>query len=224
MDLSLAEQFLLIAHHTDKQRFVVQGNQTLLGMMGAMLLDLVENGDIEIVEDKIICTPQNSGKSIHPEMFTILEKSKKPRKVKTWIQRLSYKGNKLKLSLFENLSAKNYITLERKKFLGFIPYNVTGIINKSRHRADVSHYKNILLLNKEASRNDHLLMSVLLGSGIMPYLGKDREERKNLRKKSKTYKQTSIIGTEVDKAIQHMQAAIAVSIATTAATTSAIHS
>lgn len=223
MELNLAEQFLLIAHHTDKKRFVVQGNQTLLGMIDAMFLDLIENGDIKIENNKIICTTPNSSKSIHPELFTILESAKKPRKVKSWIQRMSHKGNKLKKSLFQNLSTKKYITLERKKFLGIIPYNITGIINKSSHRADVSHYKSILLLKKEATKNEQLSMSVLLGSGLMPYLGRDREERKNLRKKAKTYKQTSVIGSEVDKAIQHMQAAIAVSIATIAATSSAIH-
>ena len=223
MDLTLAEHFLLIAHHTDKKRFIVPGNQTVLGMLGAMLLDLIENGDIKIVEGKIVCTPQNSANSIHPELFKILENVKKPRKIKTWIQRISHKGNKLKKTLLQSLSAKKYITLEQKKFLGLIPYNITGIINKSRHRADVSHFKSMLLLNKEATKNEQLLLSVLLGSGLMPYLGRDREERKNLRKKAKTYKQTNVVSTEVDKAIQQMQAAIAVSIATTAATSSAIH-
>jgi Golgi phosphoprotein 3 len=223
MDLTLAEQFLLLAHHTDKKRFVVPGNQTLMGMLGAMLLDLIEAGDIKIIDDKIICTLQNQSDSIHPEMFSILENSKKPRKIKAWIQRLSYNGNKLKKTLFLSMSQKRYITLEQKKFLGLIPYNITGVINKSRHRANVSHMKGILLLNKEATRREQLLLSILLGSGILPHLGRDREERKNIRKKAKNYKQTNPVGSEVDKAIQEMQAAIAVSIAATAATSSASH-
>lgn len=223
MDLTLAEQFLLLVHHTDKNRFVVPGNQTLMGMLGAMLLDLIEAGDIKIIDGKIICTPQNQSNSIHPELFSILESSKKPRKIKAWIQRLSYKGNKLKKTLFISMSKKRYITLEQKKFLGLIPYTITGVINKSRHRADVNHYKSILLLNKEATRKEQLLLSILLGSGLLPYLGRDREEKKSIRKKAKNYKQTNAIGSEVDKAIQEMQAAIAITIATTAATSSVTH-
>ena len=223
MDLTLAEQFLLLVHHTDKNRFVVPGNQTLMGMLGAMLLDLIEAGDIKIIDGKIICTPQNQSNSIHPELFSILESSKKPRKIKAWIQRLSYKGNKLKKTLFISMSKKRYITLEQKKFLGLIPYTITGVINKSRHRADVNHYKSILLLNKEATRKEQLLLSILLGSGLLPYLGRDREEKKSIRKKAKNYKQSNAIGSEVDKAIQEMQAAIAITIATTAATSSVSH-
>lgn len=222
-ELTLAEQFLLTVHHTEKQRFIVQGQQVVLGMLGAMFLDLVEAGDISLRDGKIICVSQNSSVSIHPELFEILEKSKKPRKIKQWVQRLSHKGNALKNTLFKNLSAHKYIMLERKKFLGLIPYNVTGIINKSRHRANVSHIKNILLLNKEPTKKEQLLLSILLGSGLMPYLGRDREERKSIRKKAKTYKQTNVVGTEVDKALQEMQAAIAVSIATSVATTSAVN-
>ena len=223
MDLTLAEQFLLLVHHTEKNRFVVPGNQTLMGMLGAMLLDLIEAGDIKIIDGKIICTPQNQSNSIHPELFSILESSKKPRKIKAWIQRLSYKGNKLKKTLFISMSKKRYITLEQKKFLGLIPYTITGVINKSRHRADVNHYKSILLLNKEATRKEQLLLSILLGSGLLPYLGRDREEKKSIRKKAKNYKQSNAIGSEVDKAIQEMQAAIAITIATTAATSSVSH-
>ena len=223
MDLTLAEQFLLLVHHTDKNRFVVPGNQTLMGMLGAMLLDLIEAGDIKIIDGKIICTPQNQSNSIHPELFSILESSKKPRKIKAWIQRLSYKGNKLKKTLFISMSKKRYITLEQKKFLGLIPYTITGVINKSRHRADVNHYKSILLLNKEATRKEQLLLSILLGSGLLPYLGRDREEKKSIRKKAKNYKQSNAIGSEVDKAIQEIQAAIAITIATTAATSSVSH-
>lgn len=216
MEMTLAEQFLLAAHHNEKSRFILPNNQTTLGMFGAMFIDLLEAGDIKIVDEKVICTPMNSSASVHPKLYQILDKSKKNLKIKRWMQRLNYKANSLKKEVLESLRAKKEIGIEQKKFLGLIPYKQTHVVNRMQHRMQAVHLKNILLLKKDATPVEQKLLSLLIGSQILPYFGKDRHERKKIRKKMKDFNASDSIGADVSQAVEEMQAVI---IATMAAAT-----
>lgn len=215
--MTISEKILFILHHPEKAKFTAPDNQVNLCLIGALFMDMMESKDIHLEDGKIVCNsilPQNSS---YPTLFKILKKAKKPQSIKKWIGRLGFKAPKLKKEVLKKMASDKLVVLEHKKFLGLIPYTNSTLLKKSEHLSEVRTLKNAILLNNELSEQDAMVLSILIGSQLARILGKDREERKVIKQKLKNYKQQTLIGTEVNKALKEMQAAVAISIATTAA-------
>jgi hypothetical protein len=223
MENSIAFQLLYVAHNNQKQKFNIAPTQLHVALVGAMLLDLFRSDEIKINGDKVICNHQNAVQSKYPELFEKLLKSKKERSIKTWIQRLSMHGNKFMKKSLQKMHEHQLLKVEFLKFLGFIPYHKTAIVNKGKHASTVKSLKDIVLLNKEADELEHWLLTLLAPSKLILNLCKDREERKRMKVKLKNYKVDNRFGDDVHSVMRDMEAAFVVAIASTAAINASTH-
>ena len=214
MNLTLAERFLILTHKTDKTGFNVSGVQFTIGLTSTMFLDLVQNEEVNIVENKLICAKQAASQSIHPLLFTELSKSKRTRKLKDWFQRLNHKTLKFKKALLEKLAKEQIIEIEKKKFLGLIPYSVSHLSNKPLQAEMIREIKNAILMKAETSNENGILIGILATTKTTNFLGIDRQEKKEIRNKIKLMEQHSAINDQMSEAIKQMQAAVMVAVIT----------
>ncbi len=220
MKLTIAEHFLVLTHKTEKTGFNIAGVQFTMGLTGVMFLDLLKNEDINIVDNKLICSGQSASQSIHPLLFAELLKSKRTRKIKIWFRRLNAKSNKFKKYLLAGLAQQQIIEIEKKKFLGLIPYSVSHLRNKRLQAEMIREIKNFILMGREISEENKTVLGILVAANSTRFFGVDRDERKEIRKKLKTLNLESTINHEMSNAIKEMQVIIMASIATTTVITS----
>ena len=209
MELNLSERFIILTHKKDKAGFNLYGVPFTMGLISAMLFDLINNEDITIKENKIICNAQVASLTVHPLIFTELLKSKKSRKLKQWFTRLNGKANKFKNEILEGLSKKYIIEIEQKKFLGLIPYKVSRLTKHQVQAEIISEIKAFVLANREITDENKMVLSILAASKSTRFLGTDRAERKVIRKKLKTLNLESDLNNEMTEAIKQMQAVMA---------------
>jgi len=216
MKLTIAERFLVLTHKTEKTGFNLGGPQFTMGLIGAMFLDLFQNKDINILDKKLICLTQYAAQSAHPQIVAEILKSKKTRKIKDWFSRLNVKANKFKIAVLDGLVKQRIIEIEKKKFLGLIPYKVTHLINKPLQAEILREIKNFILMGAEISDENKMVLGIIAASKSTNFLGVDRDERKEIRNKLKTLNLESTINHEMNDAIKQMQAVMAMVVITPA--------
>lgn len=213
MNLSIPEKFLLLAQHPDKGRLIISGLQFQYGIIGALLLQMSVEERISIENDLVTL---NSGKgkpgSMIAEIELLIRNSRKKRKLKHWVSKLSRKSNKYKKALLEELATARIIRIEPKKFLGLIPYKNTYLVNR-RLRSDLIKELKGSIFSKHEIENDQLVLFGLIEATKMyKVFTTDSAELKRIKKALKELIKENPIAGSVDKTIKEVQAAIFVTI------------
>ncbi len=204
MKLSTVENFLLFAHHPNKGRFVVSEMNINYGIIGAILLEMS-------LEDKVIIENDN----------LILKSSKKPRKIKYWITKLSSKSRKYKWIILNELSGKNFMRIENKTFLGFIRYKRSYLIDNRTRDNLIQQLRNNILFQQELSNENVVLLGLIEACKMHNIIASNKDELKAIRKKLKQIIKESPIADSVDKTIKQVQGAILGAIIASTAASSA---
>lgn len=224
-NLNIPDQFLVLAHKQDKPGFTGSGisdQYLIFGLTGAILLDLSRLEAIRTEGGLIVPTGKEPDLcDAAKEALHTIRQSKKNRKVKYWVRKLDSLGHRYKKDALLNLHRQGMIRLEKKKFLGLIPYRKSYLLNWSYRKKRLEHLRKVMFSSKEASTEDAILLALISACGISSILASHKKERKKIRKTLKAFTRNNEIAGAVSKTLQEIQAAVAASVSAAAVASTA---
>jgi len=225
MNLSTVENFLLIAHHPSKGRFLISDVHINYGIIGALLLEMSIENRIVIENERLRL--KNFKGVEHPlisEISAIINNAPKPRKLKYWISKLARKSRKYKWLVLGELVKKNVMRIENHRFIGLIPYRRSYLLNIEIRYNLIQRLRNSLISTYRI-RNEDVVLGLIEACKIYKILTTDRDELKILRRRLKEALKEDAISETVDQTIRQVQAAIisAIVASTVASTAGASH-
>lgn len=222
MKLTIAESFLVLIHHPEKARYIVDGNVRNAGLIGSIFLDLSLDENI-ITEDGylIVKSFQTKLPGLYKKILDKMSNSPRKRKPKVWISRFSQRSNKPRRELLDSLEKKGIVDIEHKVFLVF-PYIRSRLLKQDLRNQMISDLRDIIFKNKEIDPHSASLLGLIQACKMHKVVCNDKAELKQSRLKIKEIIESDLITQGVSTVIQEMQAAMmAAIIASTAATTAA---
>ncbi|HPE18348.1 MAG TPA: GPP34 family phosphoprotein [Tenuifilaceae bacterium] len=221
MNLTIAEKFLVIAHHAEKGRFITSDVQMSYGLIGALILDLLLEKWFTIDNKLLILQNQKtSSNEVFEDMLSQIRREEKPKKIKRWITKFSYRSRKYKWTILSKLEEKKVVKIEHKKFL-FIPYRQVFLLNQQVRKEILAALSQKILTSKKLSEEETSVLSLIEACKLHKTLSSDKTELRTIKMELKRLLKESPIADAVDATIKQVQAAIAASIAASAAASAA---
>ena len=221
MDLSITEQFTILALNPEKGRVTINDLHFRYTLTGALIMDFLEHDEITTVNKRIVPSFRKNGDPVHDMIADKMMQSAKNRKISTWISRLTNKSRMIFSDIISSLEKKKILRKEKRKFLNIIPYYRYWFIDKSIRSKLIETLRGILLYGKHPSKREIILLSLVEASRAYQVLSSERGESKQLRKKNSDLLKGDEISAEISQAIREVKASI---IASTTAATVAAHS
>jgi hypothetical protein len=220
MKLNTLTKFLLVAHHPEKGRFLISDAHINFGIIGAALLEISLDEQIKIEDNKLILLKTgNSENTIITDISKEIKNSKKDRKVKNWITKLSRKSSKYKWEILADLEKSRLIRIEDKRFLGLIPYRKSYLIERNTRNELIDQLKKDALFGRDLNNDTILMLGLIEACKMHKIITSDKKELKKLKQKLKDIIKENAIADTVDKTIKQVQATIiGATVATTIAT------
>lgn len=216
MDLTLKEKFILLALHPEKGTNLIP---TFIGhgIAGAMLLELAGLNKISIDDDRIrLVDHKGTDDDQLDYMVGIISNSGRALKVKSIIQKVQGKSSKIKKPLIAGLVKKRFLHEKQKNFL-FIKYKVYPSANRKYRDEMIAHIRRLVLRDTIHDEDIALLTGLIGATQLQNKFFKGREERKIAKKRIREIVKQNKIDKAIDETVKAVQAAVAISIATTAA-------
>ena len=220
MDLSVAEQFVILTLNPEKGRVALNDLHFRYTLSGALIMDLLEQGEISTNNKRIVPSLRKSGNSLHDMIADRIMKSSRNRRISFWISRLSNKHRMIFREIINSLEKEKIVRKEQRKFFNIIPYNRYWFIDNSVRRKLIEVLRGILLYGKQPCKREIMLLSLVEASRAYMLLSHEKGELKVLRKKNSELLKGDIMSAEINQSIKEVQAAI---ITSTAAAAFAAH-
>jgi len=215
-NLSTAEKFLLIAHHPEKGRFMIQRTYLQYGIAGAILLDMTIADRIETDGAKLsLKRARASTDPVLNDVIALMSQSSKPRKAEYWIRKLGARYNRYALQLLKGLTGKRIVRIEEKKFLGLIPYRKSYLLESYTRSNLVRQLKNEIMVYRGVPGDNLALAGMIEACRMHRILTTDRDELKQIKSQLKKMIKENPVADAVTQTISQVQAAVIAS--TTAA-------
>lgn len=223
MELSIAENFLLLAHHPLKGRFIISEVMINYGLPGAFLMELSVKGKIDISNNRLILRKHRESNRVLAEIINIISQANRPKKVKTWIQLLARKSGRYKKTLLEQMASKKLIYIQHNTFLGFIRFRKYYVKdNKSREQL-IAELKNAILKSGELNADIVPLLGLVEACKMYKILSDDKKEQRLIKHKLKVMVKEMPMAGILDETIRQVQTAIIASITASTVATTASH-
>lgn len=223
MELNIVEKFLILAQHPTKGRFVIPDLKINHGIIGAILLEMSIDNKIVIENDRLILkNTKNDDNQIIAEVSEIINNSKKLRKIKNWIPKLENKARKYKWIILKDLVRKKIIRIEKKKFLGIIPYKSCYLINSKIRYDLIKELKRRVQYHRDLDSANVSVLGLIEACHMYKVLTTEKAELKRIKKELKKIIKESPIADTVDKTIKEVQAAVISAVVATSAVTTAV--
>jgi golgi phosphoprotein 3 len=223
MDLTLAEKFILLAHHPEKSRYVVPDQMRDVGLIGSIFMDLAADNRIKIHDGKLVVRNTSTElPAVYEEVLRKVAGSSKKRRVKAWISRFAQRSGKYRKKVLELLERNRLIRIEHKHFL-FIPYMRSTLIKPGDRQMIIDELHNAVKHIKEADTNQKMLLSIIHACKMHQVICRNKPEIKEFREILKTLVHSDEIAQGVGRVLREMQAALVIAVpasAIAAATTS----
>jgi hypothetical protein len=221
-NLSIAEKFLLIAHHPERGRYMIPSTYLQYGLAGAILLDLTLSDRIETDGTKL--SLKRSRPSTDPllqEVTALISQSAAPRKAAYWIRKLGARYGKYHLQLLKVLAGKRLLRIEEKKFLGMIPYRKSYLLESYTRSNLVRQLRNEIMAYRGVPGENFPLAVMVAACRLQRVVTTDRDELKQIRSQLKRMAKENPVSDAVTQTVSQVQAAVIASItAAVAASTS----
>ena len=216
MELTLKEKFVILAYDPVKGHNLAS-NYIGYGIGGAILLELAGRKKVRIENNRIMLSDAHkTGDKLLDAVIAMISASSRPIKVKTLISKIQAKPGKFKKVIVSGLIDKRYLRAEQKRFLIF-PYKRYPSANPG-YRKDLVGYIRRLVLRKDGSESDIAMLTGLAGAcRFAPKFFSTKEERKTAKIRIKEIIKESQIDKAIDETIRAIQAAVLISVTTTAA-------
>ena len=214
-ELSIAETFVILAQHPDKGRYRISDIQLNYGLLGAIIFDLAADKTIEVSNDRFLkILSENQLNNYYISAFSdIVNKNiKKQKRIKWWIKKIAQKATKIRRAVLEGLEDKQVITLQRKRFLGLIPYRVAKLKDKSLQQDIIIDLRRIFKRERKLTDKDVAVLCMIDACKMYRVIARDRKEAKSLQRVTHELVKDNVISVGIAKAIQEIQAAIATSV------------
>jgi Golgi phosphoprotein 3 len=184
MDLSLPEEFILLTFSEKKGRSNINTNYLKYGIAGSILLELAHSGKIILKNKRIIPnTYKRERNSILEESFRKIRESRNNKKIKSWIQILSFRYIRIRKNFLKKLTLKGITRKEEFRFFGLFPYYTYSVINSRIRKYLIEEIRGILLENKPLNNRSAVLLGLVWACKIVKKIFPDQKERKVAEKK-----------------------------------------
>ena len=111
MELTIPEKFILLTLNSKKGNIQISLNSFNYGLAGAVLLELAKDGYITLENKKINPTGSKWPKNqVLKNVYSKIHTSKRRKKARTWMQKLSFSIKKIKEPFFSNLIQNGIIS------------------------------------------------------------------------------------------------------------------
>lgn len=222
LELSLKEMLYLISVKADDGRS--NAEHLNFGLVGACLFELTEQDRITIKNKRIYLQDKSPTKDEALNLvLSQISKSRKTRKIKSWVSMLHNKSDRIKKRVRNQLRDKGILRQEKKKFL-FIPYTLHPVAKTGEQKKVLQHLQKIIPSKKTFEDKEANLIALSYASGAYRNIFSSRRQRREAKKRTKYLIKEGAIASSVNESIQEMQAAITAAVAATAATTAAASS
>ncbi len=223
MERSIAELFVILALNPEKGRVSVNRIHFRHTLTGAIIMDLLDHGEIKIEDKRLVPYIGLNGNQLHDMVAEIIRKSSKNRRLSLWIRRLSFKSHVIFKEITNSLEKESLIRRERKKFLWIIPYYRYWFVDPGIRISLVELLRGFLLYGKKPGKKDIMLLSLVDVSRAYPSLSRERGESKILRKNNLSILKGDLISEEISQTIREVKTAISASIAAASSAAYASH-
>jgi len=222
MELTIPEKFILLTLNSKKGNIQISLNSFNYGLAGAVLLELAKEGCITLENKKINPTgykwPKNK---VLKNVYSKIHASKRRKKARTWIQKLSFSIKKIKEPFFSNLIQNGIISRSEHHFAGLIRYYRYPVKQEKLKTSIISEIKELVLENKSVSNDLVILACLAEACQFTRKIFTNRDERKIARKKIKKLMKENEMTKIISDTLAQINAAIITSISvTTVASTS----
>jgi hypothetical protein len=216
MELTLKEKYLVISYHPTKG-IRIAGSFMSLGIAGAILMELAEQEKISVENKRIrLLNTHNTGDDVLDGVIAMLRKANKPMRIKSLISKIAHKPSKFKKPILEGLISKRVLKKQRKKFLIF-PYYRYPVLKADYREKLIGEIRGLILKNSAVDNHIVMLAGLAGSSQCINKFFKSGNERKIAKKRIKEIIADSQIDQAISETVQAVQAAILVSVGTTAA-------
>ena len=208
MELNLPETLLILSLKSNKPGYLIPIEKLNPGLIGAIFIELSLKKIFEIKNKYLIIEKlPNKLKFPFDEIVERVYKSRREKKLKSWISMFSHKARRYRIFLLRDLEKKGVVRITKKRFL-FIPYKSVSLIKKRVREDLINELRNVLLKGKEINNQSASILGLVQACKIQKALSKDKNELKNIKLKLKEILSNDIISQNVDQVIKEMQAAI----------------
>ena len=214
-----SEKFLILIQNPEKSNCLISDQMRNVGLIGSILMDLVNEKSIDIENGKIKAKTTKTKLSIsHKQILGLISQSKKSKKIKTWISKFSIRSRQYQKQIFKQLEKKRMIRIEYKKFL-FFKYYKTRLIDRKIREQIIKEIRDVIFNNKLIDNDNAAILGLIQACKMHKLICNDKKEIKVCKLKLKEIIKNDSISQGVDKVIKEMQAAIAVIITTSTVVT-----
>ena len=212
-NFTTAEKFLLVAHHPDKGRFMMQRTYLQYGIAGAILLDMTISDRLEADGSKLsLKRASASTDPVMNDVISLMSQSTKPRKAEYWIRKLGARYNKYLLQLLKGLAGKRLLRIEEKKFLGLIPYRKSYLLESYTRSNLVLQLKNEIIAYRGVPGDNLALAGMIEACRMQRILTTDRDELKQIKTQLKRMIKENPVADAVAQTVSQVEAAVIASI------------
>jgi hypothetical protein len=221
METTITDKFIILSLHPEKGRVRIDNTHLRYTLVGAILMDFLNNGEIKVNNKRIIPSFRRNGDLLHDYMIGKMERSVSPKRISFWISRLSMKMRLIIKETTVQLENRGILRIEKRYFLGFIPYNRYFFSDIRIRKELIDGLRDVLLQSKPSTREQTMLIGLITASRSHKLLVTEPGERRTLRLKCKEFMKKDELDPEIKQVIREIQSAISSAIASSAATAGA---
>jgi len=216
MELSLAEELLLLALKDDKGTILLSASTGLpFGLAGAALMELFLQKKVEVCDKRLAVTGFAGPKDpILNEIWQAVREKEKPKAIRFWVEKYG-RTSKLRNRYLDLLIQKNILTRERKKILFVIPSSRYPTTDPRPETEERARLRRTVLEDKPADSRTVMLLSLIQACELVGEVF-PRTEKKEARKKIKEMVKNEVFGHVVAQEISAIVAACIVASTTAA--------
>jgi golgi phosphoprotein 3 len=225
MNLTTSQEFLLLAHHPVKGRFMVPDTQLSYGIIGAILLDMSVEKRIAIENERLVLkSTEKSDNQAISEITRLMADAAKPFKVRHWISKLERKYTRYKWITINELENKRLVRTEERKFLGLISYRKSFLTETLTRDKLILNIKNRILFRSSSENESIGILGLIEACDMERLITTDRQELRAMRKELKRIIRESPIADITNKVIREVEMEIfsAMAASSAAATATAV--
>jgi hypothetical protein len=219
MDVSLAEELLLIAYDHKTGRASTGSAELDCGLAGAVLLELTLAGRIDVIDSKVrVLDTAPTGEPLTDGALVRIARERKARKPEWWVGKLR---SGLRVGLVARLTERGVLRLERHRVMGLFPVRRYPSVDPALENAARARLELAVVKGVEPDARTAALASLLDACGLAKRTFPELD-RRQLKARMKEINEGQWAGAAVRKAIQSIHAAVAASTvaATSVAATS----
>jgi hypothetical protein len=161
-ELTFLHKIVLLALD-DKGWFGSSEHKIKFGLAGAILFELYRKGRIALQDELVVvANPKSTEVVVLDRVLNLIKTAKKPRSLRSWIQRIAYKKLMLRKTLLKQLIQQQVITREEYSLMMVFYQTKFPILNKElKQKIREDLYDSLVSDNRVISDEDVMVLVVM---------------------------------------------------------------